>query len=125
MTAAYYDSRPAVFEAVGNGSYLYRWGIEEVTVEREPSSEEDTTTAATRWRCFEVVVWATVTREKITEAVIAALWPADVEAKLINDYNAAVLGLLGPEYIDRYREFIEERQAAKERVAGDWEGWDF
>ena len=26
---AFYDNKPSVLGAVGNGSYLYRWGIKE------------------------------------------------------------------------------------------------
>ena len=29
MTRSYYDARPSKFEAVGNGSYIYRWDIQE------------------------------------------------------------------------------------------------
>ena len=36
MTRAYYDKRPSAFEAVGNGNWLYRWGIQEEVIEKEP-----------------------------------------------------------------------------------------
>jgi hypothetical protein len=76
----------------------------------------------TQWECNEVIVWETVTREKITAAVIAALWPSDYEAKMVNDYNAAKEGVLGDNgqaYIDRYTAFLAERKAIKEQVAAD------
>ena len=31
----YYDEKPAVIEAVGNGGYYYRWNIKEVQIESE------------------------------------------------------------------------------------------
>jgi hypothetical protein len=69
-------------------------------------------------------VWATVTREKITSAVIAALWDSDYEAKLVNDYNAAKEGVVGEEgqkYISRYTAFLAERKSIKEQVSADCE----
>ncbi len=119
MTTAYYDDKPSVLETVGNGSFVYRWGIEEVPCEHDIAEEAP---AATQWRCSEAVVWATVTREKVTEAVIAALWPSDIEAKLINDYNAATLGLLPEHYADTYRAFLTQRKTLKESIARDLEG---
>lgn len=121
MTTAYYDIKPPMFEAAGNGSYLYRWNIEQIMVDQYVSDGDNGNEPTVRWQCNEVIVWATVTRAKITEAVIAALWPADYEAKLINDYNAATIGMLGNEYIQRYKTFLEERKIAKERIATDCE----
>lgn len=119
-----YDSRPSVFEAVGNGSFLYRWDIEEV--EREPLDDDGTESGTvTRWRCREVTVWPTVTRAKITETVITALWPAGVEAKLINEYNDAKEGDTAGEAAEaavaRYAAFRSERRAVKARIADDCE----
>jgi hypothetical protein len=119
MNTAYYDTNPAIFEPVGDGSYRYRWDIKEVEM---PAMEGET--PRTQWECKEVTVWATVTREKITLAVIAALWDSDYEAKLLNDYNAAKEGIFGEEaqkYIDRYTQFLNERKAIKEQVATDCE----
>jgi hypothetical protein len=120
MNTAYYDTKPAIYEAVGDGSYRYRWDIQEIEV--PAMGNEDT--ARTQWTCKEVVVWATVTREKITSAVIAALWDSDYEAKLVNDYNAAKEGVFGEDgqkYISRYTAFLSERKAIKEQVSADCE----
>ena len=51
MTNAYYDHEPSVFEAVGNGNYLYRWDIQEETVEREEGGEP-----TVQWSCKETTV---------------------------------------------------------------------
>ena len=38
---AFYDNKPSKLEAVGNGSYLYRWNIQEVKPESgEKTSDE-------------------------------------------------------------------------------------
>lgn len=130
------DVRPHVFEAVGNGSYLYRWGIQQVeeAAPAAPSSEGDSEGAPSEgaqparswWEYSEVVVWAPVSREKLTAAVLAATWDSDYEAKLVNDYNAAKEGIFGAKtgeeakkYAERYTAFLSARKALKEQVAAD------
>jgi hypothetical protein len=113
------DVRPPVLQDLGNGSYRYRWDIKKVEI---PAMEDET--SRMQWEYKEVTVWATVTREKITATVIAALWNSDCEAKLLNDYNAAKEGIFGEDaqrYIDRYTAFLSERKAIKEQVNADCE----
>lgn len=121
---AFYDSKPSVFEANNNGSYMYRWNIHEVEIPSGTDNDETATT--TKWECDEVVVWGTVTKDKITEKVITTLWPNDYEKKLINDYNAAKEGVFGSttgatakEYIARYKSFLGDRKAVKEQIEAD------
>jgi hypothetical protein len=116
----FYDTEPKVFEANGPGAFIYRWGIKEV------EKKDDTVAGATAipgYECNEVVVWATVTREKLTDSVIGAKWDSNYEAKLINDYNAANMGIYPDEesakYISRYEDFINTRKAIKEQFAAD------
>lgn len=116
---AYYDERPAVLGAVGNGSFLYRYDIEEVAAPAMGDGEE----ARTQWTCEEVTVWSPVTANKITEAVIVDRWEASYEQKLVNEYNAAQLGLYGAdeatEKEERYKTFLAQRAALKARVDAD------
>jgi hypothetical protein len=129
---AFYDSKPSVLEAVGNGSYRYRFNIEEVEVEANTttSEQQDNAEAAekrTQWQCDEVTVWAPITANKITEAVIASICPVSHEQKLVNEYNAATMGLVGSgktsdeakEKIARYKEFLEYRSTLKDQVDAD------
>lgn len=124
---AYYDSKPSKLEAVGNGSYLYRFNIKElvpVTTEDDEQQER-----ASQWKCDEVTVWSPITANKITEAVITTLCPASHEQKLINEYNAATLGMIGGSEtsdeaklaIAKYKEFLTNRQALKAQVDEDCE----
>lgn len=89
----HYDFKPSKLEANGNGSYTYRWDIQEVQVENHFGEAGDNG-QATKWTCNEVVVWGMVTNDKLKKAVITHLWDSDKEAKIINDYNAAQLGIL-------------------------------
>lgn len=119
---AFYDNKPSNFEAVGNGSYIYRWNIEEQEVAEQGNDQEAGTTRV-QYKCEEVIVWGTVTANKITQAVISDLVGTDHEQKLINEYNSAVLGLLPQEEADKkiaaYKAFLEQRSAVKVQVDAD------
>ena len=113
---AFYDNKPSIFEVVGNGSFLYRWDIKEI---EKTLVDGD----AFQWQCNEVIVWPPLTPNKITETVICELWSPNYEQKLINEYNTAVLGLLGDvdsqERIDRYKDFLLQRESIKAMVDAD------
>ncbi len=106
-----YDNKPSAFAAVGNGSHLYRWSIEEIE-----SFDDNTQSSRTSWRCYEVVVSGTLSKDNTLKAVVAALWGDGVEQKLLNDYQAAMLGVLDESYITAYLEFLAERKAMKELI---------
>lgn len=113
---ALYDHVPSILEAVGNGSYRYRWGIREVLDEIDGES-------LTQWECDEVIVWPRLTSNKIVEAVISELWGQNYEQKLINEYNSAVLGLYSDEVAEikvaAYKSFLEQRAEIKRMVDDD------
>lgn len=106
---ATYDNRPGIFSENGDGSYTYRWDIRDIQVDGE-----------TKWECNEVIVWATVTSNLITQAVINHLWGNNYEQKLLNDYNAAREGLVEGEqadaYVQSYINFLSQRKAIKEQI---------
>ena len=140
---AFYDNKPSKLEAVGNGSYLYRWNIQEVKpesveqtseegaeaqAEKAPqfSCEEAQAEKAPQFSCEEVSVWEPLTSNKITEAVITSKWDANYEQKLVNEYNAAQLGLYGAKTSDEakarikaYTDYLTERAALKTQVDAD------
>lgn len=124
---AFYDEKPSVLEAVGNGSYLYRYNISEETTEVLTETESNHANSKTQWSCQEVTVFAPLTSNRITEAVIADRWDSTHEQKLVNEYNAASLGLIGggsdseeaEKRITAYREFLTERAELKEQVDAD------
>lgn len=115
---AYYDNKPSVLEAVGNGSYRYRWQIEEVEAPTMPDEEP-----RTQWQCNEVIVWTPLSSNKITEAVLTQVYPNNYEQKLINEYNAALMGMYDEETRQRkitaYTEFLTERNALKAQIDAD------
>lgn len=115
---AYYDSKPSKLEAVGNGSYLYRYNIEETDAPVMDGEEP-----RTEWSCDEVTVWPPVTSNRIVEKAIAEEWPNNYEQKLVNEYNAAQLGLYdegtAAAKTAAYNSFLTSRQALKDSIDTD------
>lgn len=118
---AYYDSKPQALEAVGNGSYLYHYNVQEETVDMGEEAKK------TQWKCDEVTVWPPVTSNSITEAVIAEQWDANYEQKLVNEYNSATLGLYDETTAEMkkaaYKTFLTDRAKLKAMVDEDCKAW--
>ena len=115
---AYYSQKPSKIEAVGNGSYLYRYNITEEQIEQAEQTEQQT-----QWSCEEVTVWAPLSANKITEKVLTERWGNNYEQKLVNEYNSAVMGLLSEEEaqtrIEAYKTFLQERTMLKTEIDND------
>lgn len=109
MTNAYYDHEPSVFEAVGNGNYLYRWDIQEEG--GEPTVQ---------WSCKETTVKGKPEYGKCVEAVIRETYTADEEFAMINKYNSYKAGIITDESIvEEYEGYLREVVSIKERVKRD------
>lgn len=115
---AFYDYKPKKFESIGNGSYFYRWNIQEFTVQHELNDEN-----ITQWKCDEVIIWEPLNSNKITEKVINEIWNENYEQKLVNDFNAAKLGLYSEEVanskIQSYQNFLQQRDEIKAIIDND------
>ena len=112
----YYDERPTVIEAVGDGGWYYRWNINEVQFESEDAPR-------TQWECEQVIVYAPLTSNKIVQAVIGEVWGLDIENKMLNEFNGAQLGIYDEattaDKIAKYKAFLTERHALKAQVDSD------
>lgn len=123
---AFYDNQPKKLEAVGNGSFRYRYNIREEEKPVQASENSETAKEAQaqpQWVCEEVTVWAPLSANKITEKVLTERWDGNYEQKLVNEYNSAQMGLLSEEEaaarIEAYRAFLTERTALKSQVDAD------
>ena len=123
---AFYDNEPKKLEAVGNGSFRYRYNIREEEKPVQASENSETAQEAQaqpQWVCEEVTVWAPLSANKITEKVLTERWDGNYEQKLVNEYNSAQMGLLSEEEaaarIEAYRAFLTERTALKSQVDAD------
>lgn len=115
---AFYDNKPPYLEAVGNGSYIYRFNIEEVVPEltEENAGEEK----VSQWKCEEVTVWKPVTSDKVIEAVIRAKYTASDELALVNKFNAYQQGLdVDADIVNEYTEYLSFVANVKRQVRKD------
>ena len=116
----YSDQELSRLEAVGNGSYLYRWDIH-TEVQEQPSEDGEGVTTRLVWVAEEVTVWMPLTPNRITSAVITEAFPADYEQKLLNEYNAANLGMI-PDVAETekrrqaYTDFLRRRAELKKEI---------
>lgn len=114
------NNYPKTIEEVGNGSYLYHFDIEEVSNNNTIVHSENNTENIKSYKYDEVVVWSPISSNAITKSVMNYLWSKDAEQKYINDYNAAVLGILDNSYIDAYKDFMTQRKSIKEQIDKDY-----
>ncbi len=117
----FYDNKPSILEKVGDGSYRYRWNITEVEMPNDMM--EDNKKTRTQWSCEEVIIFAPLSPNKITEKVIAELWDSNYEQKLLNEYNASTLGMYDEETatnkINKYKDFLRQRETIKHQIDED------
>ena len=116
MKLTYSNDKPQIWSAVGNGSYFYHFNINEIEIPARKEGEE----ATKAWQYNEVIVWGPVTSDVVTKEVMNAMWSKDAEQKMLNDYNAAQLGIIGEEYIAKYKDFLAARKAIKEQIDTDF-----
>lgn len=121
---AFYDNQPKKLEAVGNGSFRYRYNIREEEKPVQASENSETAQEAQaqhKWVAEEVTVWMPLTPNRITAAVITEAFPADYEQKLLNEYNAANLGMI-PDKDETekrrqaYTDFLRRRAELKKEI---------
>lgn len=115
---AEYDYKPKAIEPVGDGSYFYRWNIEQIEKQEIPSQ-----TPVIAYRCECVIVWGPLSSDEITRCVINEIWGNGIEQKLINEYNAYILGIGKVQYKDNYFNFLTERELIKEQIDIDYNEW--
>ena len=115
---AFYDHKPKAIEPIGDGRYWYRWDINEMDLDSFEGH------SAQNYACHEVCVETPMTSNKIVETVFIAVFGNNLEAKLINDYNAAVNGVLDESFKQVYIQFLEERKAMKKRIEEDWKAFE-
>lgn len=117
----FYDNRPSILEKVGDGSYRYRWNITEVEMPNDMMEDNEKT--RTQWSCEEVIIFAPLSPNKITEKVIAELWDSNYEQKLLNEHNASTLGMYDEKTatykINKYKDFLRQRETIKQQIDED------
>lgn len=118
---AYYDSKPTTLEAVGDGSFRYRWNIKQLEISDPSDGELTGGSVRTAWQCDEVIVWEPMTTEKVIGAVIRSKYSSDEEMRLINDYNAYQQGAtMTRDIVAEYQEYLTFTANARATVMADF-----
>lgn len=122
------ETRPEVIESLNNGqgTVHYNHNIKEVLVkEGEGGSlevvteESDATGKMFQYDCLRVEY--PTTRNNILATLLNAKYDSNKESKLVNDYQAAQVGILDESYKEPYLAFLRDRQNLKAQVEADCE----
>ena len=118
------DIRPAIIEPLGNGAYYYNYNVVE-RKETDPETGEEKTV----YDYDQVKVWDKPTYEKLVKAVIREEIDETKEFSYVNDYNAAVLGIISDEAkkaeaVKSYKEYLQFVEDVKAMVKRDLENAD-
>lgn len=119
------DIRPAIIEPLGNGAYYYNYNVVE-RKETDPETGEEKTV----YDYDQVKVWDKPTYEKLVKTVIRDEIDETKEFSYVNDYNAAVLGIISDEAkkaeaVKSYKEYLQFVVDVKAMVKRDLENADY
>ena len=120
------DTRPDTIYDYNNGqgSFLYNHNIKEVMVIKDGNgsisvTDDKTKATETMYQYDSCRCEYPTTANNIFATLLTAKYPASVESKFINDYQAAGLGLLDDTYKSGYENFLKDRKAIKEMIDAD------
>lgn len=103
---AHYDlvhGLPKTLEKDNDGSYLFRFNIEEEYVEDESGEK-----VKVGWKCCEVRTFSEPTKANLKRVIIRWVLDETAEFALVNSYNKYVLGLITDEsVVSEYKEYLQ------------------
>ena len=125
MKVQSYD-KPEVLVKITDDIYRYRWDIHKEERILDYSTDAETIVVNdVQWVANEVELLAPLSANKIIESAITKTWSNSQEQKLVNEYNAAMLGISNGEEAERAKEaysaFLRERAELKAQVERDCE----
>ena len=87
-------------------------------IQQEPPADESTETP--QWSATVIPTCEPLSQNKFIEAAMSLMYGNDYEDKLINEYNAAALGIYDAEtsaaMVERYKTFLADRKAMKAEI---------
>lgn len=111
ITRTYYSEQPAEIE-LGKFRSEIRLDIKE-----EPANDEQ---SAPQWSAIVVVIAAPISANAFVKAAMDSIYGNDHEAKLINEYNSAIIGIFtgddAQQAIDNYNAFLQIRKELKNNI---------
>ena len=107
----YYDSKPSCIAAVGDGSYLFRWDIQEERIVVDEGVE------VTQYSCCESTLSGVPEYGKCIVSVLRQDYSVDDELALVNKYNAYKQGIIDDASIEgEYAEYLSYVDKVKSMV---------
>lgn len=108
----------------GQGTFLYNHNIKEVKVIKDENAgititEDAEKATGSMFQYDSLRCGYPQTADNIFATLITAKYPANVESKLVNEYQSAVLGLLDPSYEEPYKAFLRDRLVIRAAVDND------
>ena len=118
---AFYDNKPAVLGAVGNGSYLYRWGIKEAAHAQDGKNAGDVNPQ--QWECEEATVWPPLTAGRLAAAALRESYSQEEQAALASRYASYQQGITSDgSAVEEYAAYLaaaaEAERSASEALGG-------
>lgn len=112
-----------IFQRQSNGSWVYSFGFEEV--EREMFGvDEGTTHTYKAYLGFVIKLNGETSLDNFKKQVMDFFWGVDRENQYINEYNIAMNNLATQEraddYIQRYKQFLQERVFILDKLEEDY-----
>ena len=111
MRKTYYNEQPAEF-------YRDQYHAEiRLGIQQEPPAEY---TDTAQWSATVIPAYEPLSQNKFIEAAMGLIYGNDYEDKLINEYNAAAIGLYDAEtsaaMVERYKAFLANRKTMKAEI---------
>lgn len=111
MRKTYYNEQPAEF-------FRDKYHAEiRLAIQQEPTAE-DTDTA--QWSATVIPAFEPLSQNKFIESAMSLIYGNDYEDKLINEFNAAKLGIYDDDtshaMIERYKTFLSNRKSMKQEI---------
>lgn len=111
MRKTYYNEKPTDF-------YRDKYHAEIRLGIQQELTAEDTDTA--QWSATVIPAFEPLSQNKFIESAMSLLYGNDYEDKLINEYNAAALGIYDAEtsaaMVERYKAFLATRKKIKAEI---------
>ena len=118
------DIPPVIFQRQSNGSWMYSFGFEEV--EREMlGMENETKYTYKAYLGFVIKFNGETSLDNFKKQAMDFFWGVDRENQYINEYNIAMNNLAPQgrteDYIQRYKQFLQERIFILDKLEEDYQ----
>ena len=113
MIKTNYSDLPELFMVEDDGVVIYNFDLVKIDPKNEDEKES--------YQALAIRLNEPFNENNLLLQVINAICGEGVEAKMLNDFQAAQFGILPDSYVERYKEFLKQRLEVKIKVQKDYE----